>query len=140
MMMVMEGCIVEILSLIHISHTINAFNEMADVVRLYSKKPKTAEQRLANLLSEVLYEDSESVDVYKRQVLERILNVFCRLDIVLFKELMNNVSFSFCHLYAMYKMCIRDSHCHYPELRSVLPSHIPPPETAPVQANRPQKR
>ena len=31
------------------------------VVRLYSKKPKTAEQRLANLLSEVLYEDSESV-------------------------------------------------------------------------------
>ena len=27
----------------------------------YSKKPKTAEQRLANLLSEVLYEDSESV-------------------------------------------------------------------------------
>ena len=44
-----------------ITHTINAFNEMADVVRLYSKKPKTAEQRLANLLSEVLYEDSESV-------------------------------------------------------------------------------
>ena len=39
----------------------NIFNEMADVVRLYSKKPKTAEQRLANLLSEVLYEDSESV-------------------------------------------------------------------------------
>ena len=37
------------------------FNEMADIVRLYSKKPKTAEQRLANLLSEVLYEDSESV-------------------------------------------------------------------------------
>ena len=28
---------------------------MADVVRLYSKKPKAAEQRLANLLSEVLY-------------------------------------------------------------------------------------
>jgi len=34
---------------------------MADIVRLYSKKPETAEQRLANLLSEVLYEDSDSV-------------------------------------------------------------------------------
>ena len=38
---------------------------MADIVRLYSKKPEVAEQRLANLLSEVLYEvlyeDSESV-------------------------------------------------------------------------------
>jgi len=44
-----------------ITPTINAFNEMADIVRLYSKKQKTAEQRLANLLSEVLYEDSESV-------------------------------------------------------------------------------
>ena len=51
----------EIMFLREITHTINAFNEMADVVRLYSKKPKTAEQRLANLLSEVLYEDSESV-------------------------------------------------------------------------------
>ncbi|RHN12458.1 transcriptional regulator, partial [Dorea formicigenerans] len=50
-----------IMFLREITHTINAFNEMADVVRLYSKKPKTAEQRLANLLSEVLYEDSESV-------------------------------------------------------------------------------
>ena len=37
------------------------FNDMADVVRLYSKKPEAAEQRLANLLSEVMYEDSESV-------------------------------------------------------------------------------
>ena len=44
-----------------ITPTINALNEMADVVRLYSKKPKIAEQRLATLLSEVLYEDSESV-------------------------------------------------------------------------------
>ena len=51
----------EIMFLREITHTINAFNEMADIVRLYSKKPKTAEQRLANLLSEVLYEDSESV-------------------------------------------------------------------------------
>ena len=51
----------EIMFLREITHTINAFNEMADIVRLYSKKPETAEQRLANLLSEVMYEDSESV-------------------------------------------------------------------------------
>ena len=44
-----------------ITHTVNALNDMADIVRLYSKKPETAEQRLANLLSEVMYEDSESV-------------------------------------------------------------------------------
>ncbi len=42
-----------------ITHTVNAFNDMADIVRLYSKKPEMAEQRLENLLSEVLYEDSE---------------------------------------------------------------------------------
>ena len=35
----------EIMFLREITHTINAFNEMADVVRLYSKKPKTAEQK-----------------------------------------------------------------------------------------------
>ena len=51
----------EIMFLREITHTVNAFNDMADVIRLYSKKPKTAEQRLANLLSEVMYEDSESV-------------------------------------------------------------------------------
>ena len=51
----------EILFLREITHTVNAFNDMADIVRLYSKKPETAEQRLANLLSEVMYEDSESV-------------------------------------------------------------------------------
>ena len=51
----------EIMFLREITHTVNAFNDMADIVRLYSKKPETAEQRLANLLSEVLYEDSESV-------------------------------------------------------------------------------
>lgn len=44
-----------------ITHTVNAFNDMADVIRLYSKIPEAAEQRLANLLSEVMYEDSESV-------------------------------------------------------------------------------
>ncbi len=49
----------EIMFLREITHTVNAFNDMADIVRLYSKKPETAEQRLANLLSEV--EDSESV-------------------------------------------------------------------------------
>ena len=44
-----------------ITHTVNAFNDMADIVRLYSKKPEIAEQRLENLLSEVLYDDSDSV-------------------------------------------------------------------------------
>ena len=51
----------EIMFLREITHTVNAFNDMADVIKLYSKKPETAEQRLANLLSEVMYEDSESV-------------------------------------------------------------------------------
>ena len=51
----------EIMFLREITHTVNAFNDMADVIRLYSKKSEAAEQRLANLLSEVMYEDSESV-------------------------------------------------------------------------------
>ena len=51
----------EIMFLREITHTVNALNYMADIVRLYSKKPEAAEQRLANLLSEVLYEDSDSV-------------------------------------------------------------------------------
>jgi hypothetical protein len=34
-----------------ITHTINAFNDMGDIVRLYSKNPETAKNRLANLLS-----------------------------------------------------------------------------------------
>ena len=51
----------EIMFLREITHTVNALNDMADIVRLYSKKPETAEQRLANLLSEVMYEVSESV-------------------------------------------------------------------------------
>ena len=51
----------EIMFLRAITHTVNAFNDMADIVRLYSKKPEMAEQRLENLLSEVLYEDSDSV-------------------------------------------------------------------------------
>ena len=51
----------EIMFLREITHTVNAFNDMADVIRLYSKIPEAAEQRLANLLSEVMYEESESV-------------------------------------------------------------------------------
>ena len=51
----------EIMFLREITHTVNAFNDMADIVRPYSKKPEMAEQRLENLLSEVLYEDSDSV-------------------------------------------------------------------------------
>ena len=39
----------EIMFLREITHTVNAFNDMADVARLYSKKPEAAEQRLANL-------------------------------------------------------------------------------------------
>ena len=38
------------------THTVNAFNDMADIVRLYSKKAEMAEQRLENHLSEDLYE------------------------------------------------------------------------------------
>ena len=52
---------IKIMFLREITHTVNAFNDMADIVRLYSKKPEMAEQRLENLLSEVLYEDSDSV-------------------------------------------------------------------------------
>lgn len=48
----------EIMFLREITHSVNAFNDMADVIRLYSKKPEAAAQRLANLLSE---KDSESV-------------------------------------------------------------------------------
>ena len=42
----------EIMFLREITHTVNAFNDMADIIRLYSKKPETATKRLANLLSE----------------------------------------------------------------------------------------
>ena len=47
----------EIMFLREITHTVNALNDMADIVRLYSKRPETATQRLANLLAE----DSDSV-------------------------------------------------------------------------------
>lgn len=47
----------EIMFLREITHSVNAFNDIADIIRLYSKKPEAAAQRLANLLSE----KSESV-------------------------------------------------------------------------------
>ena len=51
----------EIMFLREITHTVNMFNDMGDIVRLYSKNPETATTRLANLLSMVLGEESESV-------------------------------------------------------------------------------
>ncbi len=51
----------EIMFLREITHTVNMFNDMGDIVRLYSKNPETATIRLANLLSMVSAEESESV-------------------------------------------------------------------------------
>ena len=51
----------EIMFLREITHTVNMFNDMGDIVRLYSKNPETATVRLANLLSMVSGEESESV-------------------------------------------------------------------------------
>lgn len=51
----------EIMFLREITHTVNMFNDMGDIVRLYSKNPETATVRLANLLSMVSWEESESV-------------------------------------------------------------------------------
>ncbi|WP_279179321.1 hypothetical protein [Bacteroides acidifaciens] len=51
----------EIMFLREITHTINMFNDMGDIMRLYSKNPETATTRLANLLSMVSEEESESV-------------------------------------------------------------------------------
>lgn len=42
----------EIMFLREITHSVNAFSDIADIIRLYSKKPDIAAQRLANLLSE----------------------------------------------------------------------------------------
>ena len=47
----------EIMFLREITHTVNALNDMGDIVRLYSKNPDAAAERLSNLLSE----DSDSV-------------------------------------------------------------------------------
>lgn len=43
----------EIMFLREITHSINAFNDIADILRLYTKKPDAAAQRLTNLLSEI---------------------------------------------------------------------------------------
>lgn len=48
----------EIMFLREITHTVNAFNDMGDIVRFYSKNPDAATARLSSLLSE---EASESV-------------------------------------------------------------------------------
>jgi len=42
----------EIMFLREITHTVNALNDMGDIVRLYSKNPEAATARLTNLLSE----------------------------------------------------------------------------------------
>lgn len=47
----------EIMFLREVTHSVNAFNDIADIIRLYSKKPEAAVQRLTNLLSD----NSESV-------------------------------------------------------------------------------
>ncbi len=51
----------EIMFLREITHTINMFNDIGDIVRLYSKNPGTATTRLATLLSMVLEEESKLV-------------------------------------------------------------------------------
>lgn len=43
----------EVMFLREITHSINAFNDIADIIRLYTKKPEAAAQKLANLLSEI---------------------------------------------------------------------------------------
>ncbi len=51
----------EIMFLREITHTVNMFNDMGDIVRLYSKNPEIDTIRLANLLSMVSGEESGSV-------------------------------------------------------------------------------
>lgn len=46
----------ELMFLREVTHTINAFNDMAEILRIYSKKPETAAGRLSGLL----FEDPES--------------------------------------------------------------------------------
>ena len=40
----------EIMFLREVTHSINAYNDIADVIRLYSKSPEKASERLANLI------------------------------------------------------------------------------------------
>ena len=39
----------EIIAAQEVTHTVQRINDIADVIELYSKKPETIEQRLANL-------------------------------------------------------------------------------------------
>lgn len=41
----------EIMFLREVTHSINAYNDIADVIRLYSKSPEKASERLANLMA-----------------------------------------------------------------------------------------
>ena len=51
----------EIMFLREVTHTINAYNDISDVIRLYTRSPKKAEERLENLMSfyEAADEDEE---------------------------------------------------------------------------------
>ena len=42
----------EIMFLREITHSVNAFNDIADIIRTYSKNPDMAVQRLSNLLED----------------------------------------------------------------------------------------
>lgn len=42
----------EIMFMREITHSINAFNEISDILRMYSRSPEQAKQRIANLLGE----------------------------------------------------------------------------------------
>lgn len=42
----------EIMFLREVTHSINAYNDIADVIRLYSKSPDKASERLANLMAD----------------------------------------------------------------------------------------
>ena len=42
----------EIMFLREVTHSINAYNDIADVIRLYSKKPEKASERLATLMAD----------------------------------------------------------------------------------------
>ena len=41
----------EIMFLREVTHSINAYNDIADVIRLYSKSPEKASERLATLMT-----------------------------------------------------------------------------------------
>ena len=45
-----------------------------------------------------------------KQILKRILDIFSSFNIILLKKLLNDVSFSFCHYYFVYRFLF--SSCH----------------------------